>query len=666
MNTKWTAMVVCLVLMSVGVAGIAGITDPVDAVDGEVIEVSTGEELVKAMQNRFELTSYDGEVEGYDYEVTVAPVNISITKDIVLDDDSGLKYDSGLGGNIATDYFSGTIDGNGHTIRTSFSSGWNYLAESTAGQTTIKNLNIECAGGVFSLIMGAGVYTNVFYDGEIDITFENVTLKKYMEAGANDSAFAVHAYNCTINFIDCVNDADYNMGNYAGVFLGGMAVGDVTANFKGCINNGDITGNKTYLFIGNPSSNVSLTVFVDSECKNNGSLKGDQAALFADFGNNTNFETANKQYEDRTDLTSNISTTTGLGITASYEDETNKIVISGGDAGNTYLVSMLVYTTILGGGGTGNMTLTLPMTDAGVFAGWFLDKNTAQQKYGLNVDGPYSPIENTEYSYKTVTADDGQTIYIVDLGTSSNTMTMTSKPSVRITGYDSNGVRLGSYQMSGITTALPAGVVTHIMTFSPGMYSYDISSSGGNIVKDGESFEFIITPASGYKIIRVSYGSTDIVGTNGLYKIENVTADATITVETERVSYDVITNLEGATISNNTTSVAMGEGFEASVEAMDGYVIESVTVIMGGTEYPVSGNVISIPQVTGNIVITVKAVQTGIDDTPAGNPSDDDELPPFIPTQPAEDDDTVTIVACAAAAAVAAIMAVFLIIDRKG
>ena len=47
-------------------------------------------------------------------------------------------------------------------------------------------------------------------------------------------------------------------------------------------------------------------------------------------------------------------------------------------------------------------------------------------------------------------------------------------------------------------------------------------------------------------------------------------------------------------------------------------------------------------------------------------PSDDDELPPFIPTQPAEEDDTVTIVACAAAAAVAAILAVFLVIDRKG
>ena len=45
---------------------------------------------------------------------------------------------------------------------------------------------------------------------------------------------------------------------------------------------------------------------------------------------------------------------------------------------------------------------------------------------------------------------------------------------------------------------------------------------------------------------------------------------------------------------------------------------------------------------------------------------DEDDLPPFIPTQPADDDDTVTIVACAAAAAVAAILAVFLVIDRKG
>ena len=49
----------------------------------------------------------------------------------------------------------------------------------------------------------------------------------------------------------------------------------------------------------------------------------------------------------------------------------------------------------------------------------------------------------------------------------------------------------------------------------------------------------------------------------------------------------------------------------------------------------------------------------------SSNPSydDDEDLPPFIPTQPKDSGDDVTIVACAAAAVVAAIMAVFLIVS---
>lgn len=44
---------------------------------------------------------------------------------------------------------------------------------------------------------------------------------------------------------------------------------------------------------------------------------------------------------------------------------------------------------------------------------------------------------------------------------------------------------------------------------------------------------------------------------------------------------------------------------------------------------------------------------------------DDEDLPPFIPTQPKDSGDDVTIVACAAAAVVAALMAVFLIVSYK-
>ena len=73
-----------------------------------------------------------------------------------------------------------------------------------------------------------------------------------------------------------------------------------------------------------------------------------------------------------------------------------------------------------------------------------------------------------------------------------------------------------------------------------------------------------------------------------------------------------------------------------------------------------------VENLTGDVTFYLIMLPEDYQPEPSPGYDDDDELPPFIPTQPAEDDDTVTIVACAAAAAVAAIMAVFLIIDRKG
>ena len=51
--------------------------------------------------------------------------------------------------------------------------------------------------------------------------------------------------------------------------------------------------------------------------------------------------------------------------------------------------------------------------------------------------------------------------------------------------------------------------------------------------------------------------------------------------------------------------------------------------------------------------------------TPQPGYNEDEDLPPFIPTQPKDSGDDVTIVACAAAAVVAALMAVFLIVSYK-
>ena len=75
-----------------------------------------------------------------------------------------------------------------------------------------------------------------------------------------------------------------------------------------------------------------------------------------------------------------------------------------------------------------------------------------------------------------------------------------------------------------------------------------------------------------------------------------------------------------------------------------------------GMIYTVNNNL------SGNVEGKVENTEVTVNPPVSG---DDDELLPFIPSQ-SSNDDTVTIVACAAAAAVAAILAVFLVIDRKG
>ena len=95
------------------------------------------------------------------------------------------------------------------------------------------------------------------------------------------------------------------------------------------------------------------------------------------------------------------------------------------------------------------------------------------------------------------------------------------------------------------------------------------------------------------------------------------------------------------------------------------YDSESVCQVSGGTfnidvsEYLEPGLEYEIDE-DGNFVIVTDQPT----DEPSYNPDVDDDLPPFIPTQPTEDD-SVTIVACAAAAVVASLMAVFLILTNR-
>ena len=74
--------------------------------------------------------------------------------------------------------------------------------------------------------------------------------------------------------------------------------------------------------------------------------------------------------------------------------------------------------------------------------------------------------------------------------------------------------------------------------------------------------------------------------------------------------YKVTTNLTHVKISNNSPFVPNGGSYTATFTADAGFAISSITVTHGGASVTVSDNSISIPSVSGDIVITALAAQT--------------------------------------------------------
>ena len=76
-------------------------------------------------------------------------------------------------------------------------------------------------------------------------------------------------------------------------------------------------------------------------------------------------------------------------------------------------------------------------------------------------------------------------------------------------------------------------------------------------------------------------------------------------------TYSIIRNLTNVTVNNSATSVTGGSSYSTSVSADAGCALDTVTVVMGGadiTSTVYSDGVISIPNVTGNIIITATAI----------------------------------------------------------
>lgn len=147
-------------------------------------------------------------------------------------------------------------------------------------------------------------------------------------------------------------------------------------------------------------------------------------------------------------------------------------------------------------------------------------------------------------------------------------------------------------------------------------------------VEYGDSYTATLAADAGKELtyVVVKMGGMDITSTaytagNGAINIAKVTGAVTITAVAimPSVSYNITLNLTNAASSNTANTITENAPYTTTLSPTGTFKkLGEITVTMGGVDISVSavsGSTVSIPSVTGNIVITCAAVITNIIDT---------------------------------------------------
>ncbi len=136
------------------------------------------------------------------------------------------------------------------------------------------------------------------------------------------------------------------------------------------------------------------------------------------------------------------------------------------------------------------------------------------------------------------------------------------------------------------------------------------------IVTKGESFEFKIEVAEGYKLgdsVIVRADGMDLTEDKGYYTIYQVNNDLEITVEGIETIGDYTISKNDTTfsikpISHSTCNVTEGQSFSFEIELDDSYQAEDIKVFANGVELVNVDGIYTIDSVTSDIVITIEGI----------------------------------------------------------
>lgn len=146
------------------------------------------------------------------------------------------------------------------------------------------------------------------------------------------------------------------------------------------------------------------------------------------------------------------------------------------------------------------------------------------------------------------------------------------------------------------------------------------TSNTKTVTTFGTSYSATLSCASTYTMgsVTVTMGGEDITASaysNKQINIANVTGDIVITASATKTHASVTRNLTNVTSSNTASSVAIGSSYTTTLTANTGYTLGIPTIMMGGVAQPTanvydsSTGVITIANVTGDILITMSATK---------------------------------------------------------
>lgn len=147
------------------------------------------------------------------------------------------------------------------------------------------------------------------------------------------------------------------------------------------------------------------------------------------------------------------------------------------------------------------------------------------------------------------------------------------------------------------------------------------TSNTAKTINANSKYSTTINAEAGFTLnsIIVTMGGKDITSSvvnNNVITISSVTGDVVVTAKAIEIVaptvYSITNNLTNCTTNNNAKTVSANGKYSATITVNTGYALSTFNVSMGGvdiTDSVVNQNTITINSVTGNVIITVKAIE---------------------------------------------------------